>query len=150
MFGTRNKTMCLRLIKGFFRLFLQYFAANWGLCQYNILIIFSLKMVLFFVVDGFLFLMLGTALYNELLIIPPLMPKPESPQVTRKVRLFRLKELWWYFVSRDNNKKESLSVISWNPCYLKNFKIILNYSVINTQGSSILAPRSERFWVFGC
>ena len=48
----------------------------------------------FFVVDGFLFLMLGTALYNELLIIPPLMPKPESPQVTRKVRLFRLKELW--------------------------------------------------------
>lgn len=24
--------------------------------------------------------MLGTALYNELLIIPPLMPKPESPQ----------------------------------------------------------------------
>ncbi|XP_027050889.1 solute carrier family 35 member F6-like isoform X2 [Pocillopora damicornis] len=33
-----------------------------------------------FQVDGFLFLMLGTALYNELLIIPPLMPKPESPQ----------------------------------------------------------------------
>ena len=34
-------------------------------------------------VDGFLFLMLGTALYNELLIIPPLMPKPEpSQQVT--------------------------------------------------------------------
>ena len=111
MFGARNKTMCLRLIKGFFRLFLQYFAANLGLCQYNILIVFSVKMVLFFVVDGFLFLMLGTALYNELLIIPPLMPKPESPQVTRKVRLFRLKELWLYFVSRDNNKKESLSVI---------------------------------------
>lgn len=33
-----------------------------------------------FQVDGFLFLMLGTALYNELLIIPPLMPKPESLQ----------------------------------------------------------------------
>lgn len=49
-------------------------------------------MIPFFAVDGFLFLMLGTALYNELLIIPPLMPKPESPQVTRKVRLFRLKE----------------------------------------------------------
>lgn len=27
--------------------------------------------------DGFLFLMLGTALYYELLIIPPLMPKPD-------------------------------------------------------------------------
>ncbi|KXJ24479.1 solute carrier family 35 member F6 [Exaiptasia diaphana] len=30
-----------------------------------------------FQVDGFLFLLLGTALYNELMIIPPLMPKPE-------------------------------------------------------------------------
>lgn len=30
-----------------------------------------------FQVDGFLFLMLGTALYYELLIIPPLMPKPD-------------------------------------------------------------------------
>ncbi|XP_078372206.1 solute carrier family 35 member F6-like isoform X2 [Oculina patagonica] len=33
-----------------------------------------------FQVDGFLFLLLGNALYNELLIIPPLMPKPEPPQ----------------------------------------------------------------------
>lgn len=33
-----------------------------------------------FQVDGFLFLMLGTALYNELLIIPPLMPKPDASQ----------------------------------------------------------------------
>lgn len=33
-----------------------------------------------FQVDGFLFLLLGTALYNELLIIPPLMPKPDPPQ----------------------------------------------------------------------
>lgn len=32
-----------------------------------------------FQVDGFLFLMLGTALYNQLLIIPPLMPKPDPP-----------------------------------------------------------------------
>jgi len=34
-----------------------------------------------FQVDGFLFLLLGTALYNELLVIPPLMPKPDPPQV---------------------------------------------------------------------
>jgi len=33
-----------------------------------------------FQVDGFLFLLLGTALYNQLLIIPPLMPKPDPPQ----------------------------------------------------------------------
>lgn len=33
-----------------------------------------------FQVDGFLFLLLGTALYNQLLIIPPLMPKPDSTQ----------------------------------------------------------------------
>lgn len=33
-----------------------------------------------FQVDGFLFLLLGTALYNELLIIPPWMPKPDPPQ----------------------------------------------------------------------
>lgn len=36
-----------------------------------------------FQVDGFLFLMLGTALYNELLIIPPLMPKPDASQQDR-------------------------------------------------------------------
>lgn len=39
--------------------------------------------LLFFAVDGFLFLMLGTALYNELLIIPPLMPKPDASQQAR-------------------------------------------------------------------
>lgn len=38
-----------------------------------------------FSVDGFLFLLLGTALYNQLLIIPPLMPKPDS---TQQVTLF--------------------------------------------------------------
>ena len=40
-------------------------------------------------VDGFLFLMLGTALYYELLIIPPLMPKPD-PSAASQVKCLHL------------------------------------------------------------
>ncbi|CAH3143271.1 unnamed protein product [Porites evermanni] len=40
-----------------------------------------------FQVDGFLFLLLGTALYNQLLIIPPLMPKPDPPQQVHFVNI---------------------------------------------------------------
>lgn len=48
------------------------------------IVIFSPNALFFFpAVDGFLFLMLGTALYNELLIIPPLMPKREPSQQTQ-------------------------------------------------------------------
>ena len=37
--------------------------------------------------DGFLFLLLGAALYNELLIIPPLMSKPDPSAASQVKRL---------------------------------------------------------------
>lgn len=64
--------------------YLVYILNNAGIifyfCASYSLFILQCTVYLFPTVDGFLFLLLGTALYNELLIIPPLMPKPDPPQ----------------------------------------------------------------------
>ena len=73
-----------------------YFCASYGLyCNVQFIWCwYLLNRLASSAVDGFLFLLLGTALYNELLTIPPLMPKPDPPQQVQIILIGRIAALY--------------------------------------------------------
>ena len=60
--------------------------------------------------------MLGTALYNQLLIIPPLMPKPDPPQeVMLLVEFFLLEDSNFYIKMMITYMCSRVNTVPGNP-----------------------------------
>ena len=93
----------------------------------------------FFTVDGFLFLLLGTALYNQLLIIPPLMPKPDPPQqVMLLVEFFFLGDSNSYTEMMNTYMCSRVNTVPGNPGIPGIFVQCSNFAALLGKWPSIL------------